>query len=60
MSFDAGRAWAVVTPKLLFDGSPNAINYLAYRIPGTNRLATTAEMERCRHKELLRSLLRSE
>ena len=60
MSFDAGRAWAVVTPELLFDGSPNAVNYLAYRIPGTNRLATTAEMERCRRKELLRSLLRSE
>jgi WD40 repeat protein len=60
MSFDAGRAWAVVTPELLFDGSSNAVNYLAYRIPGSNRLASTAEMERCRRKELLRNLLRSE
>ncbi len=34
-SFDAGKDWLVVTPKGLFDGSPDVWRLVAYRMPGT-------------------------
>jgi hypothetical protein len=32
---DGGKDWLVVTPEGLFDGSPGASRFVAYRAPGT-------------------------
>jgi len=37
-SFDAGKDWLVVTPDGLFDGSPGATRFVAYREPATLKL----------------------
>jgi len=37
-SLDAGKDWLVVTPEGLFDGSPGAWPFVAYRVPGTLKL----------------------
>jgi len=38
ISIDAGQDWLVVTPEGLFDGSPEGVKVVSYRISGTNDL----------------------
>src|SRR6185295_6300304 len=46
-SLDAGKDWLVVTPDGLFDGSPGAWKFVAYRVPGTlNLLYDEATLKR--------------
>ncbi len=38
LSFDAGKDWLVITPEGLFDGSPDGMKLVSYRVAGTNTL----------------------
>jgi len=49
-SFDAGKAWLVVTPEGLFDDSEGAWQFVTYRVPGTLRLVDDDATRRRFHR----------
>jgi WD40 repeat protein len=50
INLEGGKDWLVVTPDGLFDGSPGAWRFVAYRVPGTLKLIDDEATRRRFHR----------